>query len=534
MHASETLKPRKRAVIYCRVSTDKQEQDGASLEYQEAKCRQYAELHDTEIVIALREAKSGFIHYSHREQLTLARQFIRDHMADMIIVFDLRRFSRNFVHSAMIFEEIESNGGEIVSVSENIDNSLTGKLIRSILAWSAESEREKILEYANRHWQVRLEQNLPVATGRAPYGWNWGDEEKTFYVINQEEATVRFSIFQMFVELSMSIRGIAHKLTEDGILPPAKSRGANVRSTAWQPSTVHMILTDKINIGVLKILKSKKTITPRGTEGRAPNEHMKEIVDGIPAIVPVELYELAQMKLVTNKVNLSHLHRNPEDYLLKSHVFCKVCGYRMVGRYRYSKKTHCYSYYCCVNHKNKYDCCPDQQFIRTDKIDELVWKDCCRVFERLDLIRETLHRNIEQSLQLMLEDTRGRQIIDQLSAEIAYARQERDKHQEGSYTYRVIAQDIREREERLRKCEEQFRESSDVMKMSDIYQKSVMGFLDFLNTMKGRYHEASFKEKRNALTVLGVRVHISPDLYESHEPIVIESDQEWFSLSEAA
>src|SRR5229473_1171804 len=136
----QSIVRRKRAIIYCRVSTDKQEQDGESLEYQEEKCCQYAELHDTDVVIVLLEAKSGFIHYSHREKLTIARQFIRDHLADEIIVWDLRRLSRNFVHSAMIFEEIESNGGTIVSVSENIDNSLTGKLVRSILAWSAESE----------------------------------------------------------------------------------------------------------------------------------------------------------------------------------------------------------------------------------------------------------------------------------------------------------------------------------------------------------------------------------------------------------
>ena len=30
---------RKRAIIYCRVSTDHQEQDGESLEYQEERCR---------------------------------------------------------------------------------------------------------------------------------------------------------------------------------------------------------------------------------------------------------------------------------------------------------------------------------------------------------------------------------------------------------------------------------------------------------------------------------------------------------------
>ena len=116
MLLEKDVKPsRKRAVIYCRVSTDKQEVDGESLEYQEAKCRSYAELHDMDVIIVLLEAKSGFIHYSLREKLTIARQFIRDGLADVIIVFDLRRFSRNFVHSAMIFEEIESHGGEIVS-----------------------------------------------------------------------------------------------------------------------------------------------------------------------------------------------------------------------------------------------------------------------------------------------------------------------------------------------------------------------------------------------------------------------------------
>ena len=212
-HADQAVAQRKRAVIYCRVSTDKQEQDGESLEYQEEKCRQYAELHDIDVFIVLKEAKSGFIHYSLREKLTLARQLVRDDMADMIIVFDLRRFSRNFVHSAMIFEEIESNGAEIVSVSENIDNSLTGKLIRSILAWSAESERHKIVEYANRRWQTRVEVGLPVGTGRSPYGWNWKDKEKTGYVINQEQAAVRVSIFHMFVELDMSLRAIRDMTT---------------------------------------------------------------------------------------------------------------------------------------------------------------------------------------------------------------------------------------------------------------------------------------------------------------------------------
>ena len=488
---------RKRAVIYCRVSTDKQEIDGESLEYQEAKCRQYAELHDIEIVIVLHEAKSGYIHYTLREKLTFARQLIRDHIADMIIVWDLRRFSRNFVHSAMIFEEIESNGGEIVSVSENIDNSLTGKLVRSILAWSAESEREKIVEYANRHWQTRLAQSLPMATGRAPYGWEWADKDKTRYLVNKEEAMVRLSIFTLFVEQDMSVRSIAHKLTEDGILPPAKARGWRVKSAAWQPSTVHAILVSSENIGILTICKTKVVMSPNGKIARQPNANIKTIPGGIPAIIPGELYELAQYKLKHNQVDKSRLHLKPEDFLLKSHIFCKTCGYRMGGRYRVYDSV-AVGYYQCCKDNNKYDACPDLTGIKADKVNELVWEDCCRVFEAIEQIRDTIRARIEQDVKAFLEHTTGNQQLAKLQEEIAQAEIEQAKHTPGSYYYNLVTADIQQKQAELRKYEEQAKHASTNEQLLDLYQRQVLNFLDFLSVMKGRYHEASFKEKRNA------------------------------------
>jgi hypothetical protein len=127
-----------------------------------------------------------------------------------------------------------------------------------------------------------------------------------------------------------------------------------------------------------------------------------------------------------------------------------------------------------------------------------------------------------------------RQLIDQLSEEIGYAMQERDKHAEGSYYYRLISQDIHEKEERLEKYEEQYAESRGVARLSNIYQQSVMGFLDFLRVMKGRYHEATFQDKRNALDVLGVKVSIRPDTPGDPDQMVIESEQEWFTAGEAA
>ena len=337
----------------------------------------------------------------------------------------------------------------------------------------------------------------------------------------------------MFVELDMSIRGIAHKLTEDGILPPAKSRGVKVKGTTWQPSTVFDLLTDEANIGILQICKSTTVMKPDGNKTRKRSDKMKSIPGGIPAIISIDMYERTQIRLKSNKACKSHEHDNLEDFLLKGHIFCKTCNYRMVGRNQ-RRKEFVYPYYRCVKYRNKYNACPDLPALRTDNVNKLVWEDCCRVFERLDLIRNTIEQNIEHSLQNILEDTKGSQLIIELEEEIAYAKQERDKHKEGSYYYKLISQDISAKEEQLQRYKEEYAKSRDIVRLSGVYQKSIMSFFDFLGTMKGRYHEASFKEKRNAIEVLGVKVYISPDTQEAPSYAPIETDREWMILPEAA
>ena len=542
---------RKRAIIYCRVSTDKQEQDGESLDYQEEKCKQYAELHDIEIVLILREAKSGFIHYSLREKLTLARQLVRNGMADMIIVFDLRRFSRNFVHSAMIFEEIESVGAEIVSVSENIDNSLTGKLIRSILAWSAESERHKIVEYANRRWQTRVEVGLPVGTGRSLYGWNWKDKEKTEYVINPEQAAVRVSIFHMFVELDMSLRAITHKLTEDRILTPSYAKKyqdnppqdeeIKIEHTLWGFTTVRELLEDLENIGILVVCKTKQKIGPDGKRKIEVHPNRREIPGGIPAIINAVLYERAQEKLKTNKADKSHLPLNNEDFLLRGHVYCAACKYAMKprtqkkGRLTQKGTDKSYPFYACTNRLNKYKTCPSLTTIRTSPLDEIVWQECCVLFKRIHVLQAALEQEMEAAISALLEDTTGQKQIQEIGGLIAYAKNEREKHLPGSYMHDLISQDITHQEEKLARYKEEVG-SGNIEKAADSYQRRIMDFLEFLNVMRGRYENAPFQEKRNAIEVLGVRV-IVHDPVETHGLSADASDiaegQEWFSAKEA-
>ncbi|MFL5626561.1 MAG: recombinase family protein [Ktedonobacteraceae bacterium] len=542
---------RPRAVIYCRVSTDKQEVDGESLDYQEEKCKQYAGLHDIEIVLILREAKSGFIHYSLREKLTLARQMVRDRIADMIIVFDLRRFSRNFVHSAMIFEEVESNGGEIVSVSENIDNSLTGKLIHSILAWSAESERHKIVEYANRRWQTRVEVGLPVGTGRSPYGWNWKDKEKTSYVINPEQAAVRVSIFHMFIELDMSLRAITHKLTEDRILTPSYAKKyqdqqpddpeIKIEHCLWRYTTVRELLMDLENIGILVVCKERQKIGPDGKRKVEVHPNRREVPGGIPAIISPVIYERAQEKLKTNKADKNHLPLNKEDYLLRGHIHCATCGYSMKprtqkkGRLTQKGTDKSYPFYRCTNTHNRYAACPSLTTIRTSPLDEIVWQECCLLFKRIDVLQAALKQEMEAAISALLEDTTGQEQIQKIEKLIEFAKNEREKHLPGSYMHNLISQDIINQEEQLARYKEEVG-SGNIEKATDSYQRRIVEFLEFLNVMRGRYENATFQEKRNALEVLSVRVmvHDPVETYgSSSDALDIAEGQEWFSAKEA-
>jgi len=236
-----------------------------------------------------------------------------------------------------------------------------------------------------------------------------------------------------------------------------------------------------------------------------PHPERKVIPDGIPVIVSPSMFERAQRKLATNRVEKSQPLHNPEDFLLKGHLYCATCGYKMQCR---NHRTSGLPFYYCNKFGNNYDLCPHRPSIRTTVVDKAVWDDCCQLFERLDLIQAKIEEEIEKSLSNLLEDSTGREQTAALTAAIDYAEQERDKHLEGSYYYNLTTQDIQAKTEQLRRYEEECAAAGSVAAASATYKERVTEFLEFLNVMRGNYHNATFQKKRNALDVLGAKVSI--------------------------
>ena len=96
------------AIIYTRVSTPGQREEGTSLETQMYACRTYAE--DLGYTVAAEhifqeQASGGDV---NRPLLAQVRQLVREHLVDALIVYTPDRLSRHATDLMVLSEEITS------------------------------------------------------------------------------------------------------------------------------------------------------------------------------------------------------------------------------------------------------------------------------------------------------------------------------------------------------------------------------------------------------------------------------------------
>jgi len=91
-----------KAAIYCRVSTEGQEQEGTSLQTQLEACQKYCQVKGYEVAYQLSEAWSGLS--LERPRLEELREVVRSESIDYVVVYSLDRFSRDPVHGVILMQ----------------------------------------------------------------------------------------------------------------------------------------------------------------------------------------------------------------------------------------------------------------------------------------------------------------------------------------------------------------------------------------------------------------------------------------------
>ena len=92
------------------------------------------------------------------------------------------------------------------------------------------------------------------------------------------------------------------------------------------------------------------------------------IPDGIPVIVPKDLFDRVQEKMAKNKKAPAR-HKAEDDYLLTTKLFCGYCGAYLCGESG-TGRNKVYHYYKCVNAKKRKTC--KKKPVQKDWLEDLV------------------------------------------------------------------------------------------------------------------------------------------------------------------
>lgn len=131
-----------RTAIYCRVSTIDQAKEGTSLGTQEDACRADAAAHSDTVSEAhvYRETFTGTELWD-RPKLTELRRAIRAGEVEGVVCHAIDRLARDPVHLGVILSEAEHAGVTVRFVTEPLDESPEGQLIRFVPASFAATRR---------------------------------------------------------------------------------------------------------------------------------------------------------------------------------------------------------------------------------------------------------------------------------------------------------------------------------------------------------------------------------------------------------
>jgi len=219
-----------KVVGYVRVSSQEQANEGISLAAQKEKIKQWADLHDAEILEIFEDAGiSGT--KSNRPGLMSAMKMACQNKA-VFVVYALSRFSRSTSDTLKFTAQLQKANAELVSVSEQIDTlSAAGKMVFRILSVLNEFESDLGGERTKAALDYRKQKGLKTG-GFVPYGYTANKEGKLS--IDPKEKQVIDEIKKMY-ESGSRYAEIARYLNSKGILTKTGKQ--------WQIQTVKNIVT---------------------------------------------------------------------------------------------------------------------------------------------------------------------------------------------------------------------------------------------------------------------------------------------------
>jgi site-specific DNA recombinase len=366
------VKPRVRAAVYARVSSDERlAQEFNSLDAQRAAGEAYIASQSAEGWLLVPDRyEDGGISGATLERPALKRLLadVEIGKIDVVLVYKIDRISRSLINFAKLIDIFERNDVTFVAVTQQFNTTTSmGRLTLNVLLSFAQFEREVIGERIRDKFAASRAKGMWMG-GSPPLGY---DVRERKLVVNPAEAELVRLIFRRFLDLGSALL----------LIRELNARGHRTKSWTTQAGTFRE--GRPFDKGTLyKILRNRTYIGEAVHKGQSyPGEH--------EPIVDRATWDRVHEVLASNARRRANEARARTPAPLRGLMRCTHCSSAMTPTHT-RRRGRLYRYYVCLGASRRgHDTCPVRS-IAAAEVEGMVLGQIRRLLASPELIARTI------------------------------------------------------------------------------------------------------------------------------------------------
>ena len=322
----------KRAVIYCRVSTQEQTQrDALAVQVQEAQ--NAVKSNEWVLVDQYIEMESGTTKHGRSEYMRLLDDIKDKNKFDIIVIKSLDRLNRSAKNWYLFVEELVNNDKLLYIYMDRAFYKTDDRLISGVKAILAEQYSRDLSSKINNAHEYRQKNGTTVLINNNTYGYVKNPDKSVS--IHPEEAEMIRKIYRLAAQ-GCGSRTISKILYQDGI----RNRNGN----QLEESSIRRIIKNPLFKGVV-VMNKRHFDFEKKKEIKNPESEWIYHQGLVPAIVEEELWEKANKMLKLSAAQVKGAGRQKkhrELYDFSGKLICGECGapYYKTFRRQYANPEH--------------------------------------------------------------------------------------------------------------------------------------------------------------------------------------------------
>ena len=329
MSANDNTKThsRTRAVIYARVSSARQVEEGHGLESQAVRCREYAERKGYEIVETfLDKAISGSL--SDRPGVMAMLSYLKQHSRSgeiVVIIDDISRLARDTrVHTDLRLA-IGLAGGKLESPSITFGEDSDSIFVENVLASASQHQRQKNGEQTKNRMRARVMNGYWVFHAPTGYVYKKVSGHGLLLVRDEPLASIVQEALEGFASGRLLTQGEVKRFLESQPEYPCKTKQGTVRY-----EEVLRLLTRPHYAGYIEVPHWGVPLRKGHHEG----------------LIDLQTFEKIQQRIKGGARVFSSTDIG-EDFPLRGYAVCAECGGALTAGWSKSKTGKRHPYYFC-------------------------------------------------------------------------------------------------------------------------------------------------------------------------------------------